>query len=53
VALYGAPALELEGTQRHTVLSVGCSGPAAECVDRESAVDADEPAREPGVRPRL
>jgi succinate-acetate transporter protein len=53
VALYGALALELEGAHRHTVLPVGRSGLSAEAVRGDGALDAEELAREPGVRPRL
>jgi succinate-acetate transporter protein len=53
VALYAALALELEGAVRHTVLPVGRTGLAREAVTGEGALDTDELAREPGVRPRL
>lgn len=53
VALYGAFALELEGSLRRTVLPVGRSGLAREAVEGEGVFDSGELAREPGVRPRL
>jgi uncharacterized protein len=53
VALYAALALELEAAQRRSVLPVGRSGMAAESVRGEAALDTEELAREPGVRPRL
>jgi succinate-acetate transporter protein len=53
VALYAALALELEGAVRRTVLPIGRSGLAREAVSGRGVFDADELAREPGVRPRL
>lgn len=53
VAVYAAFALELEGAKRKTILPVGRSGLAKAAVRGEGALDADEIAREPGVRPRL
>lgn len=53
VAVYSAFALELEGAKRRMVLPVGRSGLAKKAVHGEGALDADEIAREAGVRPRL
>lgn len=53
VALYAALAFELEGAVRRTVLPVGRSGLAREAVGGRGAIDTEELAREPGVRPRL
>lgn len=53
VALYAALAFELEGARRRTVLPLGRRGRSREAVRGNAALDAEELAREPGVRPRL
>lgn len=53
VAVYAAFAIELEGAKRRMILPVGRSGLAKKAVRGEGALDADELAREAGVRPRL
>ncbi|MGY1728567.1 hypothetical protein ACI79J_16495 [Geodermatophilus sp. SYSU D01062] len=53
LALYAALALELEGSERRTVLPLGRHGAGRSAVRGEAPLGADDLAAEAGVRPQL
>jgi hypothetical protein len=53
LALYAALALELEGSERRTVLPLARHGAGRAAVHGEGPLDPDSLAAEAGVRPQL